>query len=227
MNSIKDNLEYKEKLCMTKYCRNCGEKLKEDDSFCPKCGKTVKEENITFSSNNKEVENIASSKTTLEKDNLKDNKNLLIVCVTIVIAILIIASGVIYYYSAPSSYTYNIDGYNFLIPNGCQLSYENHTSNPTMDSYSFNNTDKGVGIIVTRNTETPIAEVVSNLALDGEYYSITSVGNITGYYCSAPLDTGGADMHTFMFQSGSDIIVIMYTDNLNIKDITSLIVQQA
>ena len=96
-----------------------------------------------------------------------------------------------------------------------------------MDSYTLNNSQEGVGIVITRNSETPIEYVVINLALDGEYYSIISVGNITGYYCSAPLDTGGADMHTFMFQSGSDIIVIMYTDNLNIKDITSLIVQQA
>lgn len=92
-----------------------------------------------------------------------------------------------------------------------------------MDSYTLNNSQEGVGIVITRNSETPIEYVVINLALDGEYYSITSVGNITRYYYSNPLNIGGAYMNTLMFQSGSDIIVIMYTNNLNIINITSLI----
>lgn len=37
---------------MTKYCKNCGEELEEEDEFCSNCGKSLNTENKINKTNN-------------------------------------------------------------------------------------------------------------------------------------------------------------------------------
>ena len=216
-----------DKISMTKYCRKCGAKLDSKDKFCPKCGETITELTPNSSSNLKNVSNNDSSKKVENKNFFKDNKNLIIICATAIIAVLIVAGGIIYYNNTlPTGYAYNIDGYNFKIPSGYTLYDQNHTTEPTIDTYLFNNSDGDVFMImVCKDSGINLDDFITQLESQGDYYYTYTMGNISGYYASSS-NEGGTLFKSFMFASSGDFIIISASDESIIEEIISPIVQQ-
>lgn len=209
---------------MTKYCRKCGEKLKENDQFCPQCGEIIKDVKKTHTTNTKK-----DNKNNIKKDNKFKitEKNLIILSATIIIIISLIAVSAFYIFNQPEptgTYNYNFDGYNFNIPNGYQKSDYTSSFGYGDDAF-FDGSDGSIYISVSENSLTS-AEDFTNNAKNSYNLNFTqgNINNINGYLSKTGL-TGETNTDLFVFQSGDDLITVEVPDSIPISEIITNIQQ--
>ena len=127
---------------MVKYCANCGAELSDEALFCDKCGKSTSsssneststlKNNVKTAEQNKPNNDSFISKIFYKRDNLGNKKlnkrNIgIIAVVIIIIAVLIVASGIL----VPKT-TYEFNDFSLTLPSDYQATQEK----PLMDYWT-------------------------------------------------------------------------------------------
>ena len=226
-------------------CPSCGSENNDSAKFCKNCG-----ENLQVSSSQDKSSQDTSTRNTSAQispsSEPKSNKNLLIICATAVICVIIIAGAFLALNSSNSGisdnansamglddsgissldyYSYNFRGYPFNIPNA--FYYYNYVDDHEFNTHSIlfkEDEVRNIVIIVAEDSDSISDEDFKEM---NEGLTPTTMGNIDGYLNKTT--QGDAVAESFAFRTGNDIIWVMVSyigDPVDIEPIISSIQQE-
>ena len=211
-------------------CPSCGSENNDSAKFCKNCG-----ENLQVSSSQDKSSQDTSTQNTsaqiIPSSEPKSNKNLLIICATAVICVIIIAGAFLALNSSNSGisdnansamglddsgssssgyYQYNFQGYTFNIPTDYTVVNTDYDSETLFSKVDFANDNKEYIHISVRNNVPNLnkatvrnltGESNGNLVLSDETFA-----DIHGW--GGDFEDSGISNHIFGFYSGDDVLIV-------------------
>ena len=228
-------------------CPSCGQENSDTAKFCKNCGAKL---GLSSSQSSSEPEQKIDNSQTVSKPEPKNNKNLLIICATAIICVIILAGAYVALSSSGSSgnsltsnsvagvdnsgsgssdyYQYDFYGYTFNIPSDYKYLSEEYDAETQSHRIGFENSDEDMIYISVINDVPNLNEdTARNLAGKSNGNLVLSdetFANVNGW--GGDFDDSGISGHMFGFYSGDDIIIIGATD-ADLNKILSSIDQKA